>query len=202
MEVSVVDLLTPFSPALTPSSTIINTASAAMELSPSNSDGGHGSFFEFGVFNGHVLNGLANLMNHLYIPTVKKTFSSNSETEGKREGLSHELNANMQKFEQQIRQVAQQLQGDVRLDIPAVTITDPEYVAHEDYNVRTQLEKALVDWSSVLAAAVESEHQKVSERLKLHPGMFSTSLLPFDAILIHVILNSPLSRLVIGISKD
>ncbi len=139
-----------------------------IEKNPNNSDGGFSKIFEFGVFNGEVLFGLANLMNQIYIPTIKKSVGS-TRGEGKEDNLKHELNANMAKFEQQIRQVVQQVQGDVRLEIPAVTINDPEYVAHEDYEVRLQLEKALVEWSSVIAAAVEGEVQKVARKINRTP---------------------------------
>lgn len=139
-----------------------------IDRNPNSSDGSFSQFFEFGVFNGEILFGLANLMNQIYIPTIKKSVGS-VRGEGKEDNLKHELNANMAKFEQQIRQVVQQVQGDVRLEIPAVTINDPEYVAHEDYEVRVQLEKALVEWSSVIATAVEGEVQKVARKINRTP---------------------------------
>ena len=57
---------------------------------------GYGKAFEFGVFNGEILSGLANLMSHIYIPTIKKSVAAD-------DNLKHELNSSMAKFEQQIR---------------------------------------------------------------------------------------------------
>jgi dynein heavy chain, axonemal len=130
----------------------------------SGNDAGFSKLFEFGVFNGEILSGLANLMTHVYIPTIKKS-GAVAVTD---DNLKHELNSNMKKFEQQIRQVVQQVQGDVRLDIPSVTIVDPQQSA-EDYDVVSQIEHALIDWSSVVAAAVEGEHEKVARKMHRTP---------------------------------
>jgi dynein heavy chain, axonemal len=136
-----------------------------VDLSLSSADGGFSRLFEFGVFNGEVLSGLASLMSHIYIPTIKKTAPA---SEGKDGNLRRELNTNMAKFEQQIRQVVQQVQGDVRLDIPSVTISDPDQSA-EDYEVVSQLERALAEWSEVVAESVEGEHQKVARKINRSP---------------------------------
>ena len=133
---------------------------------PSQSEGGFSRLLDFGVFNGDILTGLSSLMNHIYIPTIKKTASASSD--GKEDNFRHELNSNMSKFEAQIRQVVQQVRGDVRLDIPAVNITDTD-VAADDYEVVSQLERALADWSTVVAAAVEGEHQKVARKINRTP---------------------------------
>lgn len=145
----------------------IRCSDGHIEATPSASDGGFGALFEFGVFSGDILFGLANLMSHIYIPTIKKSGGAPA-GDGKEENLRHELNAHMSKFEQHIRQVVQQVQGDVRLDIPAVTITDAE-AATEDYELVSQLERALVEWATVVAAAVEGEHQKVARKINRSP---------------------------------
>ena len=139
-----------------PACYFIRSEDGAIPSSPSSSSGthrGYSKYFEFGVFNGEILSSLANLMSNIYIPTIKRNGTTD-------ENLKHELNSNMSKFEQQIRQVVQQVEGDVRLNIPHVVITDPEQSA-DDYDVVSQLEKALAEWTSVIAAAVENEHQKV-----------------------------------------
>jgi hypothetical protein len=66
----------------------------------------------------------------------------------------------------------QQISGDVQLNVPRLTIVDPESVIH-DYEVVRVLEVALEDWSKLIVNVVEAETPKVSGRqghLNLNPN--------------------------------
>lgn len=122
------------------------------------------SHFEFNFMHGEVLDGIANLMHHLYLPGVHRPAPAVTKAEADAapdgdEGLRHELKSNLSKFEQQLRHVVQQVKGDVRLRIPQITITSPEQAALE-YEIVSHIESALEDWIAVVASAVEAEHQK------------------------------------------
>lgn len=139
-------------------------------------------FFEICVLPGDPLFGIANLMQQVYIPTISKglvalppppppTTTAISEDTTKvpdtipvpvadiDDGLRNELKANMQKFEQQLRNAVQQSRGDVRLFIPNITIASPEEAA-TDASVVEELEGSVDEWTATIAAAVESEHQR------------------------------------------
>ena len=118
----------------------------------------YASHFEFSLLNGDVLFGIANLMHYIYLPTVHKPTNEDTALLID-EGLRHELNSNVTKFEHQLRHVVQQVRDDVRLSIPNVTINDPE-AATEDYELVNQLESALEKWTEVVSTAVETEHHK------------------------------------------
>ena len=70
------------------------------------------SHLEFNFMAGDVLYGIANLMHQVYLPVVQKPVSTDgsSSTTDIDEGLRHELDSNMTKFEQQLRHVVQQVQ--------------------------------------------------------------------------------------------
>jgi dynein heavy chain len=128
------------------------------------------SQFEFNVMHGEVLQGIASIMHHLYLPVVQKVKTATAETEEKKTSggseanlaLRHELNLNIAKFEQQIRHVVVQSRGDTRLNIPNITISSP-VAAIEDAHLVTEIESALENWIAVIAAAVEAEHQKMTK---------------------------------------
>ena len=76
--------------------------------------------------------------------------------------LRDELIANISKFEQQIRQVVVQSRGDTRLQIPNITITNP-HNASTDASIVQKIDVALESWTTVIAHAIELEHQKMSK---------------------------------------
>jgi replication-associated recombination protein RarA len=103
----------------------------------------------------------------VYAPVISKgTVQVIEESEGEEgdDTLRHELGASMKKFEQQLRHVVQQSRGDVRLTLPGIIITSVEASA-EDPTVVEEIERALEDWTVVIAGANEAEHQKVSSRI-------------------------------------
>jgi len=119
--------------------------------------------FEFSMLTSDVLYGIANLMNQVYLPSVtkEKIDKIGGETSGE-DALRHELRSNVNKFEQHLRHMVQQTRGDVRLNIPTDEIEDLQS-AVDNYDLTTALNVALDDWTTVIAAAVESEHTKVAK---------------------------------------
>jgi dynein heavy chain, axonemal len=128
------------------------------------------SQFEFNVMSGEVLQGIANIMHHVYMPVIQKGKATEDEEEDAQaidnaaevaQNLRHELNLNINKFEQQIRHLVVQSRGDTRLAIPNLNIVNPN-AAIEDAHIVAEVEVALENWTAVIAGAVEAEHQKMS----------------------------------------
>jgi len=142
--------------------------------------------FEFGVFCSVALSGIASLMAHVYLPTIRATpHSSETQTitgnqsadsQGSEmstdsrstvdSNLRHELSSSIHKFEQQIRQVVQQGNGDVRLSIPQLSIQDVDTAA-ADPDILRLLEKTFSDWTQIVSDASEKEHGKVAAKQKM-----------------------------------
>ncbi len=132
--------------------------------------GGLNNHFEFSIFTGDVLYGIANLLHQVYYPVIERGIIEVSKPEIQvDESLKHELGTNMKKFEQQIRHVVQQSQGDARLFIPPLVILNIETAA-DDLDIVGEIEAALEDWTSVVSAAVEAELHKVTKRIKTPLG--------------------------------
>jgi dynein heavy chain len=127
------------------------------------SNGSLNDHFEFSALTGDVLFGIANLIHQVYNPVVSKGSIQVGEVVDSEidDTLRHELGASMKKFEQQLRHVVQQSRGDVRLTLPTVVITSIEASA-DDPSVVEEIERALEDWTVVIAGANEAEHQKVN----------------------------------------
>lgn len=118
--------------------------------------------FDFLVISGEMLYSMANTMSKVYLPVMEKGHSA-SEYSGLPDlddGLKHELTSNINKFEQQLR-LTTSTRGDVKLLIPNITanLSNPDTVI-EDYEVVSQLEAAIEDWTASVAAAVDYENQK------------------------------------------
>ena len=147
------------------------------------------SHLEVNVMASEVLQGIANLMHHVYLPVIQKgkvteedvqpppppqqqqqqqqkqqvqpPQAQASQPEGV-QNLRHELNLNINKFEQQIRHMVVQARGDTRLAIPSLTITSPQAAIEDPYMV-SAIEKALENWNAVLSSALDAENQKMQK---------------------------------------
>jgi dynein heavy chain, axonemal len=133
------------------------------DVPKSTENGNLNSHFEFSSLTGGVLYGIANLMHQVYAPVVSKgtVYVDNTAATEIDDALRHELGASIKKFEQQLRHVVQQSRGDVRLSLPNIVITSAEASA-ADPVVVDEIERALEDWTVVIAGANETEHQKVN----------------------------------------
>eukprot|EP01033_Poteriospumella_lacustris_P008676 gene8676-6241_t len=134
------------------------------------------SQLEFNVMFGEVLQGIANVMQHIYMPVVQKgkitddlDIAEEAKAPEARESLRNELNLNIAKFEQQIRHVVVQSKGDTRLTIPNLNITNP-VTASEDSHIVTEIESAVSSWTKVLLEAVDMEHQKMTKSTRTPLG--------------------------------
>ena len=139
---------------------------------PSTCDNGNfSSHFEFSLLTGGVLEGIANLMHQVYAPVISmgSVPIEDASSHDVDDALRHELGASMKKFEQQLRHVVQQSQGDVRLNIPNAVITSIEDSATDTALVE-EIERALEDWTVVIAGANEAEQQKVNKVLRTPLG--------------------------------
>ncbi|MEW5308429.1 MAG: hypothetical protein WDW38_000392 [Sanguina aurantia] len=70
-----------------------------------------------------------------------------------------ELLGNMQKFLSQVSNALQQLNGDVTLQIPTLSVDNPER-ASQDIDLVATLEAAMAEWASALAAVMQRESEK------------------------------------------
>jgi dynein heavy chain len=131
---------------------------------------GFGKHFEFSMLCGDVLDGIANLLHHVYQPVIHKGLIEEAKADVQvDESMKHELRTNVVKFEQQLRHVVKQSRGDARLFIPSLQITNTDAAA-EDYDVVAEIESALEDWTMVVSTAVETELHKVGKRVKTPLG--------------------------------
>lgn len=123
------------------------------------------TYFEFTVLSGDLLQGIANLVNQVYVPVVNSTskYSYNIEVTNDidvkdkiDESLRNELNSNITVFEQQLRNAAKQSRGDSRFAIPNLYNHTKETI-HTDLNLINELKYVLDDWINLVWNAIESE---------------------------------------------
>lgn len=122
--------------------------------------------FEFSIFTGDVLYGIANIMQQVYYPVVQKGQVELAKPNvAVDDTLRHELGSNVAKFEQHLRHVVHQSHGDARLFIPNLSnpIHSPEAAAR-DLDIVGEIESALEDWTAVISREVEAELHKVGKR--------------------------------------
>ncbi|TYZ50849.1 hypothetical protein PybrP1_008863 [[Pythium] brassicae (nom. inval.)] len=79
------------------------------------------------------------------------------------DAVRNEFKSNLVKFASQISNAIQQIQGDIHLNIPDVSMGKPE--AHlDDYELINTLEQALEEWSKSVASVVDQEARKTPKR--------------------------------------
>jgi len=141
---------------------------------PTPADGSHSAqmmeHLEYSFMSGDFLFCLANLVHHVYMPVIEHGdigIESADETKSAAppkqidSSLRHELSVSMGKFEQQLRNVVQQGRGDVRLVVPALTITSVAS-ARLDAHIVSSVDSALEEWTVVVSTAVDAEQRKDS----------------------------------------
>ncbi len=133
--------------------------------------------FETGTISTRPLQALENVLKQLYAPLLMETGQQSGEREleedgegergasrtGSRMPLRDEVLMNVQKFTSQVRQTIQQVEGEIKLDIPPVDLTaNPSIAArHGDY-VR-ELEVAVDSWSGVISSTIEEQLKKLPQ---------------------------------------
>lgn len=132
--------------------------------------------FETGNIMPQSLHMLEKLLRHVYTPlllasgqnsaqedvnfaeTPESIVPSRSHTQSKIL-LRDEMLINVQKFMLHLQQTIQQVEGEVKLVIPAIEIEDPN-VGARDAVLVTQLEEAVEAWSRLITAIVEEQLKK------------------------------------------
>lgn len=112
------------------------------------------SDLEFGCVTSDGLSNMSLVLSELFVPLVSTPPSNTQQT-----ATANEFKQNVQKFSSQISHAIQQVKGDVHLNIPDITITDPEAIT-EEYDIVSKLEAAMEDWSKLVANVVEQESSK------------------------------------------
>eukprot|EP00947_MAST-08B_sp_MAST-8B-sp1_P000067 g67.t1 len=120
---------------------------------------------DFGVLCGTTLSNLHDVFREIYVPVIMDAPSVATSdvadgvesimADSGRSGPDNGFN----KFSSQLSQTLQQVDGDLQLMIPDVTIADPGQ-ASEDFELVNQLEGALEEWTKVIASVVEYEGRK------------------------------------------
>jgi dynein heavy chain len=134
------------------------------------SSGELSAVLEWGVLTGKSLSNLSFLVKEIFIPMLdpqqmsagqeKATSAEESASSEKANTVGTEFSNNIQKFSAQISNAIQQTSGDIHLQIPDIVIDNPGDVT-DDYEIVSQLDIALEDWSKAVANVVEQENLKV-----------------------------------------
>eukprot|EP00965_Chrysotila_dentata_P013842 459070-Pleurochrysis_carterae.AAC.2 len=121
----------------------IFTGTSPLRLSPGTDvDEAMSAALEHGVHTGGSLVVLEQLISEIYYPLLSTLVSNmkqsgNTDVEAMMDNT--EFVSNIQKFGSQITHAIQQVTGDLRLNMPQITIDDPAAAA-EDYDIVMQLE--------------------------------------------------------------
>ena len=93
-------------------------------------------------------------LQEVYLPLLMAPTSMKEGTSANAEATQDNLEflSNMQKFGSQLQHAIQQVTGDFRLNMPQITIDDPNAAA-EDEGIVMQLEGALEDWTPAVCNA-------------------------------------------------
>ena len=133
--------------------------------------------FETGTITNKSLQLLENVLKHLYTPLLMETGQKSAEmleTEAtdqeherpvSRTGtravhLRDEVLINVQKFTSQVRQAIQQIEGEVKLDIPSVDQSVDPQIAAKDGVFVSQLEACVDSWARVISNTVDEQLKK------------------------------------------
>eukprot|EP00736_Rhodelphis_marinus_P002315 Rmarinus@m.3250 len=146
------------------------------------------TYLEYGVLCGHSLAMLEQAISQVFLPLLSQASTGEGSgvesaapaqpppstvppLQGQPEGqlagdskisdaVKNEFLGNMQKFTSQISHAIQQVNGDVRLRIPAIVIEDPDKFEDETGEVAQQIETALEEWTPAIAQAIEQQLKK------------------------------------------
>ncbi|KAF0719904.1 Aste57867_701 [Aphanomyces stellatus] len=128
---------------------------------------------EVGCSTGDLLTNLEGVICHVFIPILDPKLMAEGGYENEMtethaalkviDAVRNEFRGNLLKFASQISNAMQQIQGDVHLIIPNVTIDKPE-ACLDDYELINTIEQALEEWSKVVAMVVDQESRKAPKR--------------------------------------
>ncbi|KAL3928386.1 MAG: hypothetical protein SGPRY_002407, partial [Prymnesium sp.] len=132
------------------------------KLEPVPTAGGPEAFelvVDHGVVHGGSIMKLEEVMQEVYLPLVMAPNKEGgvNNIEATQENI--EFISNLQKFGSQLQHAIQQVTGDFRLNMPQITIDDPNMAAEDEGLVMT-LEEALADWTPAISSALETQMAK------------------------------------------
>ncbi|PRP79545.1 flagellar inner arm dynein 1 heavy chain alpha [Planoprotostelium fungivorum] len=99
---------------------------------------------------------LEELIKEVYLPLLQQQSPGQSKIT---DALRNEFIGNVQKFATQITHTIQQVNGDIRLNIPNIKIRDVNQAA-EDTQLVARIEDAVEEWNPLIASLTEREINK------------------------------------------
>jgi len=118
---------------------------------------------EWGVLNGHSLQLLERVISLLYLPLLAIGAEPADGATDADPALSEEFLVGLRKFASHVRRTIQQVEGDVKLRLPALSpgVLDLVDKCVADVDIMKQLEASLESWTSTIVAVVEQMLRKV-----------------------------------------
>ncbi|XP_044541337.1 dynein axonemal heavy chain 10 [Gracilinanus agilis] len=151
----------------------------AMELMPEK--------IEYGILNGNILELLRNVLLHVFMPALSfnqhkgeaaPTITSGSETPPEEDVLKlpgeaveyhsvqlirDEFLMNLQKFTNHIQRTIQQLEGEIKLEMPMISLDrDVKEIASEPESVDC-LEQCVINWLTQITSAIDQQLKKTPQ---------------------------------------
>ncbi|XP_053327864.1 dynein axonemal heavy chain 10 [Spea bombifrons] len=145
-------------------------------------------FLEYGMLNGHTLLMLKQVFSQVFMPLLSynqhKNGDVSSQLDQLQQTLDVELNGldidtiqpnqelrsvqlirdeflmNMQKFLNHIQQTIQQLEGEIKLEMPQINLDNEPAILAADASVVEKLEQCVMKWQTQMSAALEELLQK------------------------------------------
>uniref|UniRef100_A0A4X2JQB9 Dynein axonemal heavy chain 10 n=1 Tax=Vombatus ursinus TaxID=29139 RepID=A0A4X2JQB9_VOMUR len=158
-----------------------NDMKEAVELMPER--------LEYGVLNGHILHMLKDLLLHVFTPAL--SFNQHkaeppvplvppgdltppeSSTVEKLSGEAIEYHSvqlirdeflmNMQKFTNNIQRTIQQLEGEIKLEMPVISMDREVWEMAADSDAVDSLEQCVINWLSQISSAIEGQLKKTPQ---------------------------------------
>ncbi|XP_074640231.1 dynein axonemal heavy chain 10-like [Tubulanus polymorphus] len=151
------------------------------------------AMFEIGILNGHSLVMLEQVISKIYMPLLSYTQQKNGEAEHVKAELSSreettvskadsessrvenaadsrakamlrdEFLINMQKFAVSINRTIQQIEGEVRLEIPDISLANDDNENLKNAELMSQIEKIASNWLTQLQSALDQQLKKVPQ---------------------------------------
>ena len=143
-------------------------------------------YFEMGIMSGLPLNNLERALTHVYIPLLvavsqrsgdgrelrsasvpmsaagaKSIPQSQSTVDQRMKAMMRdEMLINVQKFSSQVQSIIHQVEGEVKLQLPTVPLTEDPAVAAKNPALLLRLEPYMEGWSKAISGAVEETLKK------------------------------------------
>ncbi|XP_043835576.1 dynein axonemal heavy chain 10 [Dromiciops gliroides] len=158
-----------------------NDMNEAMELMPER--------LEYGVLNGHILHLLKDILLHVFMPALSfnqhkgdlsmlpmipgdvtpSEFGNVEKLPGEAveyhsiQLIRDEFLMNMQKFTNNIRRTIQQLEGEIKLEMPVISLDREVWEIAADPDAVDCLEQCVINWLNQISTAIEGQLKKTPQ---------------------------------------